>query len=199
MAIVAAILAGGKGARMGGRKPERELRGRSLLKWVAACARAQTSLIAVVVRGKNPTAVAGVRVLRDDPHLLGPIAGLKTALVWARREGATWLLTLPCDTPFAPSDLAARLRCAADGARAPASLASSGDLLHPACALWRTDLGESLDAYAESGRSSLTGLAEAVGYVAVDWPTLPLDPFFNINTLADLAESERIAAHAHLE
>ena len=45
--------------------------------------------------------------------------------------------------------------------------------------------------YLASGRRSLRGLAETVGYVAVDWPADPEDPFFNINTSADLAEAER--------
>jgi molybdopterin-guanine dinucleotide biosynthesis protein A len=27
-----------------------------------------------------------------------------------------------------------------------------------------------------------------------DWPTAPVDPFFNVNTPADVAEAERIAA-----
>jgi molybdopterin-guanine dinucleotide biosynthesis protein A len=45
--------------------------------------------------------------------------------------------------------------------------------------------------YLASGRRSLRGLAETVGYVAVDWPTDPEDPFFNINTSADLVEAER--------
>jgi molybdenum cofactor guanylyltransferase len=28
----------------------------------------------------------------------------------------------------------------------------------------------------------------------VSWPTVPLDPFFNANTVADIAEAERLAA-----
>ncbi len=31
-----------------------------------------------------------------------------------------------------------------------------------------------------------------VGYVAVEWPTKPMDPFFNINTPDDLAAAERM-------
>lgn len=29
---------------------------------------------------------------------------------------------------------------------------------------------------------------------SVTWPTTPLDPFFNANTLDDIAEAERLAA-----
>jgi molybdopterin-guanine dinucleotide biosynthesis protein A len=35
-------------------------------------------------------------------------------------------------------------------------------------------------------------LAETVGYVAVDWPSEPMDPFFNINSAEDLAQAEHL-------
>jgi molybdopterin-guanine dinucleotide biosynthesis protein A len=38
----------------------------------------------------------------------------------------------------------------------------------------------------------LKGFAEAVGYAAVEWPTYPVDPFFNINSQRDLAQAERL-------
>jgi molybdopterin-guanine dinucleotide biosynthesis protein A len=33
------------------------------------------------------------------------------------------------------------------------------------------------------------------GVAVADWPTLPVDPFFNVNTPDDAAEAEQIAAH----
>ena len=32
------------------------------------------------------------------------------------------------------------------------------------------------------------------GVAIADWPAAPVDPFFNVNTPADAAEAERIAA-----
>jgi molybdenum cofactor guanylyltransferase len=192
--IAAAILAGGDGRRIGGRKPEKVLLGRPLLDWVAACARRQSDRLAVAKRGaRNGDRAADICVLHDDERLAGPIAGLDSALRWAGAEGADWLLTLPCDTPFAPDDLADRLRCAANDAEASVAMARSSGALHPACALWRADLAPALRTYAASGRSSLIGFAESVGYTAVDWPDAPADPFFNVNTPEDLAEAARLA------
>lgn len=192
--IVAAILAGGDGRRIGGRKPEHHLLGRPLLEWVAACARSQSDRLAVAKRREGADAQSpDMRVLRDDERLAGPIAGLQSALRWAEAEGATWLLTLPCDTPFAPSDLVARLRLAADDLGAPVAMARSAGVLHPACAIWRPGLAAALEAYLELGRSSLIGFAESVGYAAADWPVDAADPFFNVNTPDDLLEAARLA------
>jgi molybdopterin-guanine dinucleotide biosynthesis protein A len=192
--IVAAVLAGGEGRRIGGRKCERVLLGRSLLDWAVAAAARQAERLAVAARGETPALSRDdVTVLFDDPALAGPLSGLQAALRWAKAEGATWLLTLPCDTPFAPADLAARLREAAAAAEAPAALARSAGVLHPACAVWKAELGHALEDYAASGRASLIGFAESVGYAAADWRASRVDPFFNVNTSEDLAVAERLA------
>ena len=66
-------------------------------------------------------------------------------------------------------------------------MAASGGRLHPVCALWKAEAAAGLPAYLATGRRSLRGFAEAVGYEAVEWPSEPFDPFFNINDEADLA------------
>jgi molybdopterin-guanine dinucleotide biosynthesis protein A len=197
--IVAAVLAGGGGRRIGGRKSERLLLGRPLLRWAVGSAMRQAGKVAIAARGEAPAFQGeSVVVLFDNPALAGPLSGLQAALSWAAAENASWLLTLPCDTPFAPDDLTPRLLEAATVAEAPVALASSGGALHPACGLWRTDLGVALADYAASGRSSLIGFAESVGYAVADWSMAPCDPFFNINTAEDLAKAEGFARAQHL-
>ena len=46
--------------------------------------------------------------------------------------------------------------------------------------------------YLAGGRRSLRGFAERVGFVAVEWPAGPIDPFFNVNNAADLARAEAL-------
>ena len=43
-----------------------------------------------------------------------------------------------------------------------------------------------------SGRS--TAGPRAIQLATVTWPATPLDPFFNANTMDDIAEAERLAA-----
>jgi molybdopterin-guanine dinucleotide biosynthesis protein A len=133
-------------------------------------------------------------ILFDKPTISGPIAGLATAIDWARDEGAEWLLSIPCDTPFVPADLAERLLFAATAAAAPAAIAQSNGVRHPACGLWSTRLGDALARYLARGRLSLIGFVDSIEGEPITWPTDPFDPFFNVNTRAELAEAEGIAA-----
>jgi len=71
-------------------------------------------------------------------------------------------------------------------------MADSGGALHPVCALWSISALDWLPDYVATGRRSLRGFAEAVGMRAVDWPVEHFDPFFNINSPADLATAEQL-------
>ncbi len=123
----------------------------------------------------------GLPVLLDPPGLEGPLGGLASALRLERPA----VLTIPCDMPFLPDDLLGRLASALPGHGA--ALATSGGHVHRVCALWRSDALAQVRRYAGSGRRSLFGFAETIGYVTVEWP---VDGFFNVNTREDLAEAE---------
>jgi molybdopterin-guanine dinucleotide biosynthesis protein A len=166
------ILAGGEGRRIGGGKPRRWLGIMPLLNYALAFAHSVTDDV-LVVGGKGSD-------LKDDPAIEGPLGGLAAALALGGE-----VLTIPCDMPFLPDDLPERLR-----SDAAATVAMSGGRLHPVCALWKRRALRALPAYVATGRRSLTGFAEAIGYQAVEWPTEPFDPFFNINDEADLAQAE---------
>lgn len=168
------ILAGGEGRRIGGGKPQRLLGGETLLE--RALARARSWSDEVLVAGRTGGDIA------DDPAIEGPLGGLAAALALGGD-----VLTIACDMPFLPDDLPARLV-----SDSPATVAASGERLHPVCALWKAAAGAALPAYVATGRRSLTGFAEAAGYQAVEWPIDPVDPFFNINDEADLARAEAL-------
>ena len=190
MKLAVGILAGGEGKRIGGKKPLRLLGGMSLLDRALDYASALSKPFVVAVRDKGQVGQADIPVIPDDPAIDGPIAGLVSALRFAHDEGAGAVLTIPTDMPFLPSDLAGRLGEALwpNGA----AIACSCDHLHPVCGLWSTGALHSVPQYLASGRRSLKGFAEAVGYAAVEWPTYPVDPFFNINSQRDLAQAERL-------
>ncbi|MDI6623554.1 MAG: molybdenum cofactor guanylyltransferase [Brevundimonas sp.] len=186
--IAVVVLAGGEGRRIGGGKPLRRLGGETLLARALGQAATFSDRVALAVR--DPAQVGapeGVTVI-PDASVEGPLGGLAAALGWARDQGRAAVLTLPCDMPFVPPELGPRLGDALDGHAVV--LAASGGRLHPVCGLWRVTALDHLPAYAASGRRSLWGFAEAVGFTAVDWPVAPADPFFNVNTAEDLAEAE---------
>jgi molybdopterin-guanine dinucleotide biosynthesis protein A len=165
------ILAGGEGRRIGGGKPQRMLGGETLLARALDIARLWSDEVLIADGGS------------DLPGIAGPLGGVAGALAFGGD-----LLTIPCDMPFLPADLPERLARTS----AAAALAESGGRLHPVCALWRARAADCLAAYAASGRRSLHGFAEAVGFEAVAWGADPVDPFFNINDEQDLARAEAL-------
>lgn len=181
MNVAILILAGGEGRRIGGDKPLRLLAGRTLLERAIDRARDWSDEVAVAARSATQVGEPGVPILIDPPGLEGPIGGLASAL----RLGRETVLTIPCDMPFLPDDLPLRLAAALSNHQA--ALAASGGHVHPVCGLWRMDALARVRGYAMSGRRSLIGFAEVIGYAAVNWPD---GPFFNVNRPGELAWAE---------
>jgi molybdopterin-guanine dinucleotide biosynthesis protein A len=190
--FVCVVLAGGEGRRMGGAKPLQPFEGAPLLARALALADGYADDVAVAVR--DPAQLGGVSAswLLDDPAIAGPLGGLAAALAHGRSLGADAVLTLPCDAPRLPRDLAQRLveaLAAAPGAHA--AVAASGGHWHPVCALWRASALDRLPAYLATGARSLRGFASACEAAAVEWSTQAHDPFVNANTPEDLAALQR--------
>jgi molybdenum cofactor guanylyltransferase len=183
------ILAGGQSRRMGGGdKCLADLGGRSLLAHVIARLEPQVPAIALNANGE-PARFAGfgLPVIPDSiAGQPGPLSGILAGLDWAAGRGIERIVTVAADTPFLPDDLVATLDAAA--ARAPIVLAAGGDgALHPAFGLWTTALRERLRADLLGGARKVRDWAEAQGAVRASFRTGAADPFFNVNTPADLA------------
>ena len=72
--------------------------------------------------------------------------------------------------------------------------ARSGEWRHPVIGLWPLALREDLrKALVVDGLRKIEVWTARHGVAIADWPTEPVDPFFNVNTREDAAEAERIA------
>ena len=196
--VIAVILAGGEGRRLGGvDKALVTLGDRRLIDHVYGAIKDQVSACALSVRGSPPWAVEfGLTELEDRPAPgLGPLGGIAAALIWGSRqhEKADWVLTVPVDVPFLPQDLTARLT-AHD---ADVAVAASQGRVHHTIAAWRPALADSLvTVLADTGLAD-TALAvrayqDSVETVTVEWPTQDHDPFMNVNTPGDLALAQHV-------
>ncbi|WP_257789404.1 molybdenum cofactor guanylyltransferase MobA [Ketogulonicigenium robustum] len=179
-------MAGGQARRMGGGDKGRLplAAGYSLMQSVID--RLGPQCDALVLSANGPPARfadMGLPVLGDDIGA-GPLAGVLAGLDYAAVHGFSQVLSVAADTPFFPRDLAQRLGAA------PA-IATSGGAAHPVFGLWPVGVAQDLRAALGAGRLRMIGFADQVGARRVDFAVDPFDPFFNINTPADLAVAQQ--------
>ncbi|MBU8538567.1 molybdenum cofactor guanylyltransferase MobA [Falsiroseomonas tokyonensis] len=196
---LAVVLAGGLARRMGGGdKPLRLLAGRPLLDHVLERLRSQVADTILNANG-DPGRFAGwgLPVVPDGlPDHPGPLAGILAALDWAaaERPDCPWVVSVPGDSPLIPADLVARLHAARQAAAVPLACARSAGQAHPPIGLWPVALREDLRAALAAGERKIDRWTARHGIAHADWPSTPIDPFFNANAPEDLAEAEAMLA-----
>ena len=127
----------------------------------------------------------------------GPLAGVLAALEWAaaNRPRVEWVVSAAGDCPFLPRDLVERLQQARRNEGADLAVAASGDQTHPVIGLWKVAARDELrHALVEEDMRKIDRWTARYKLATVSWPTEPVDPFFNANTVEDLAEAERLAS-----
>jgi molybdopterin-guanine dinucleotide biosynthesis protein A len=183
--ITGLILAGGQGRRMGGvDKGLQEFRGKRLVDHVYTRLAPQVSEV-IINANQNHDAYSsfGVRVVSDAiGGYAGPLAGLHAGLSAARLP---YLATVPCDSPFLPGDLVARLYAGLDESAADIAVVKTGRWQQPVFCLARRDvLGHLADYLNAGGRKVDAWYATLrVAEVAFDDEA---DAFSNINTSDEL-------------
>jgi molybdopterin-guanine dinucleotide biosynthesis protein A len=197
--ITALVLAGGRGSRMGGvDKGLQKFRDTPMA--LNALLRLQIQdggLIGDLMVNANRNLAAyeafGHPVWPDSlPDYAGPLAGFLTGLAHCETP---YLLTVPCDSPLFPLDLAHRLAAAFDDPATEIAMVAAregdgdGDLRsQPVFCLLRADLLPSLTAFTQAGGRKIDHWTAQHRSVVVPFDQPGDDPqaFFNANTLAEL-------------
>ena len=194
------VLAGGLARRMGGGDKARIRVGyMTILERVLARLKPQCKAIILNANG-DPARFAdiGLPVVADSvPDFAGPLAGILAGLDWAAAHApdVTDIVSVPGDCPFLPADLVVRLMAARKAQGQPLACARSGDWRHPVVGLWPIALRADLrNALIEEGLHKIEIWTARHGVAIADWPAVPVDPFFNVNTPEDAAEASHIAA-----
>ena len=177
----------------------RAIGGRTILERVIARLKPQCDGLILNANG-DPARFArfGLPVVADTvKDFPGPLAGILAALDWAatNRPEVQWVLSAAADSPFLPRDLVARLHRARAEQDAQLAVAASDGQSHPVIGLWCVALRQELrHALVMEDIRKIDRWTARYKLATVTWPTKPLDPFFNANTVDDIAAAERLAA-----
>jgi molybdopterin-guanine dinucleotide biosynthesis protein A len=182
--VTGLVLAGGRGRRMGNvDKGLAPLHDRPLIRWVLQRLAPQVSEILINAnRNGDVYRTFGYRVVEDRiGGFAGPLAGLHSGLAEATHE---LVISVPCDTPFLPQDLVARLSMPLQDNSVDLSVAKTGDQLQSVVCLVRKRLLPHLAAFLESGGRKVD--AWFTSLQAIEVPFDDENAFCNINTPEDL-------------
>ena len=195
MAISSIILSGGRATRMGGiDKGLVSLQQKPLIQHVIERLTPQVDEILINAnREITQYQKFGYPVFQDsDQNFTGPLAGFSLGLQHAKHH---YLLTLPCDSPLLPHDLAHRLLNALLTQQADIAVASSDGNAHPVFCLCKKSVLPSLAEYLATGERRVSSWQKSLSYTEVDFSDCS-DAFVNLNTFEDLAALELKLRHA---
>ncbi|HEX8603665.1 MAG TPA: molybdenum cofactor guanylyltransferase MobA [Pseudoduganella sp.] len=195
--ITGMVLAGGRGTRMGHvDKGLQRFRGATMAEHVIRRLAPQVGALAINAN-QNIDVYAALKVPVWPDQLTGfegPLAGLATGMA---RCATPLLVTAPCDSPFLPSDLVARLYQALTEGGADLALAETTEpgadgtprvQPQPVFALVRTAALPRLEAYLAGGGRRMDGWYAGITVARVHFDDA--DAFRNINTLDELRQCE---------
>ena len=202
LSITGLILAGGRGASMGGvDKGLQNFNGTPLTLHTLMRLQMQDAVTVsemMIIANRNLSAYEsfGVQVWPDSTdNFAGPLAGFLTGL---ERCETDLLLTVPCDSPLFPLNLTQRLldTLIAEDAEIAVAAAKEEDgsvRAQPVFCLMRVSLLESLVKFMQSGGRKIDAWTAQHTTVLVPFDTDDVDPraFFNANTLEELHRLEQ--------
>jgi molybdopterin-guanine dinucleotide biosynthesis protein A len=197
--VVAAVLAGGRGRRMGGEgggagaaivKGLLVVENQRIIDRQLAVLRPRFAEVIIAANDPEPWAGLGLRVVADRvAGGIGPIAGLDAVLA-ALPDQVGAVVCVASDMPFLAAPLLDRLR---DGAPGAAALVPRlGGRAEPLLARYARTIAPVVAEQIAAGRHALVDLLARLGVTWIDEPELrALDPqlrsIANVNTRADLA------------
>jgi molybdopterin-guanine dinucleotide biosynthesis protein A len=183
---IGAVLAGGRGRRMGGSKATADLGGRPLVAWPLAALRAVLDEVVIVAKRSTALPPLDVAVWVEPDEPLHPRAGIVHAL---ERAAGRAVLICAADLPLVTPPL---VRTIAHAEGTPAVVPRAHGRLQPLFARYEPAALEALRA--APADEPLTATIEALGPRVLE--IADDEPFVNANTPDQLAEiAQRIARH----
>jgi molybdopterin-guanine dinucleotide biosynthesis protein A len=200
--VIGAVLAGGRGRRIGGDKPSLELGGQTLVRRAVDALRLVGLDAVLVLRPGQavPLIDPTIAVVQDEVEDAGPLGGLHALLRWLPVES---VLVMPCDQPFLMPELLREL-LGQPREGVDAVVGRPADLVEPLPGLYRRGCLHAVEEALARGERSLRELLSRLRVLEVPAETLRRwDPqllsYVNVNTPADLAWARNVVASPGME
>lgn len=161
--VVGAILCGGRSSRFGSDKALAPFRGTTVGGRVVAALRG-AGIDPVVAIGGTAGDALGLPTVPDRRPGEGPLAGLATALLWARRGR---VLVVPCDLPLLEAEDVASLLTAVAEPPGPV-VATIGGAPRVSLSLWPAEDGRRLLGLVDAGERRFRAALDEVAWTGVE-------------------------------
>jgi molybdopterin-guanine dinucleotide biosynthesis protein A len=195
--IIGAVLAGGRGRRLGRDKATVELGGRPLITYSVDALRSAGLPVVLALRNgqEKPGCLEDVSLVHDEVEDAGPLGGLHALLKWMRTE---WALVVPCDQPFVRADLLRDImshsKCGAD-----AVVSWTGKRLQPMPGLYRKSCLPAVEGALERGERRMQAVLRRLSLCELAGEDLDcLDSahssYINVNTPKDLLRARSMSS-----
>jgi molybdopterin-guanine dinucleotide biosynthesis protein A len=188
--VNAVILAGGRASRMGGQD-------KGLVQFQAQIMIAHTlsrigpqvdTLVINANRNLDSYRALGHAVITDsNQDFMGPLAGILSAL---HHFDDDILLVVPCDCPWLPLDLAARMQACMLDNQTDIVVASDGEQEQPVVLLIKANMAQSIQDYLDAGERKLKAWYRSHHFSVCAFTDNP-NAFININTHEQISQLSR--------
>lgn len=194
--ITGIVLAGGRSSRMGGiNKALLHVQGRPMLEHIITRLQPQVKLLLINAPFKrqiSPDAQPqtdysawGLTVVNDPyPDFQGPLAGMLAGIQACRTP---YFLSVPCDTPFLPTDLSGRMYHQLQATESDLVFAVVGEHEHPVICMGKIYLADHLKTYLAGGDRKVSLWQKSLRYASVDFSDCA-EAFRNLNTPQDIQQ-----------
>ncbi|MGJ8620392.1 MAG: molybdenum cofactor guanylyltransferase MobA [Methylophilaceae bacterium] len=183
--VSAVILSGGRATRMNGLdKGLVTLHNKPLIQHVVERITPQVNEVLINANRKiEQYQTFNLPILQDDnPNFIGPLAGFSLGLKHCKHD---YLITVPCDSPLLPGNLAERLMKGLINHSADIAVAKSAGNNHPVFSLMNKSVLPSLLAYIEQGGHKVSTWQKSLQYIEVEFNDCN-EAFINLNTFEEL-------------
>ena len=193
--ILGVVLAGGKSQRFGQDKSQVKLQNKLLIDYILEEIVDEFKEVLIIANEQIKFMQSqNISVTKDFKSGVGPLGGVLTAMKWIKENNKhyKWISTFPSDTPFFTKKELKYFYKKIEINESKLFFIKSKDTRHNIFGLWSVSLIEKLEADIMKGERKVEIWANSIGVKTVNIDYKKPDPFFNINTKADLEKAKKI-------